>query len=76
MQLLNFPSQNVLLRKSDKVSLGIGSFHPTELSVVASVVHRSMECEWQPMLNFASHHQVLPCVCMHTSLRILIFLEL
>ena len=34
-----FPFENVLVRES------IGSCHPTELSVVASVVHHSMECE-------------------------------
>ena len=33
----------------DEVSLGIGSCHPTDFSVVASVVHHSTECEQEPM---------------------------
>ena len=42
-------SESSRWRDDDEVSLGIGSCHLTEFSVVASVVHQWMESEKQPM---------------------------
>ena len=70
------PCANVLVREMLKVSLERGSCHPTELSVITSVSHHSMECEYQSMRNFTVHQQVLLCVCVHTCRRICIHLEL
>ena len=54
--------------RDDEVSLGIGSCHPTDFSVFASVVHHLMECEYQSMLN-SFQQQVLLCVCWQTPNR-------
>ena len=62
--------------RDDEVSLSIGSCHPTEFSVFVPVVHHSMECEWQSMLNVSFHQQVFVCVGMHTCLCICIHLDL
>ena len=42
---INFSFSERTCSRDDEVSLGIGSCHSTEISVIASVVHYSMECE-------------------------------
>ena len=51
----------------DEVSLGSGFCHLTEFSVVASVVHHSMECEKQSMLNFSFSSKCC-CACLYAHL--------
>ena len=62
-----FPLQNAACLRDDDVSLGIGSCHPTEFSVLASVVQHSTECEQQSMLKFSLSASSAVCTLVSES---------